>query len=76
MATFGNFCPRRIWKQISILGTKIHLFLIFYSLVHKVDVCLKYFLEKNPKKSPSIHSGAHEETGSAIQILLGVELVY
>ena len=27
-------------------------FLMFYLLVTKIEICLKYFLDKNPKKQP------------------------
>jgi hypothetical protein len=27
-------------------------FYIFYSLVPKIEICLKYFLERNPQKQP------------------------
>ena len=42
---------------IKVDYTNLRLFLqIFYSLVPKIEICLEYFLDKNPRKQPLWHS--------------------
>ena len=45
----GNFVTSILIVDITIVPL---CFLISYVFVSKIEICLKYFLDKNPKKQP------------------------
>ena len=47
-------------------------FLMFYLLVHKIEICLKHFLDENSQKQPQLNAGSSLESAH-LNLLITLE---